>query len=106
MSISIRFTPEDPTPILKAAQEYQEIWDKEGDKIVEALEKYSHLKWKEEKLEATIYEGVSYAFPLHFRASYPKDHKKSTIIHELSHRLLRSYCQDWGKDDHEVLDRD
>ena len=42
----IKFYPESDNPVFeKAAREYAKIWQKEGDKIVTAIEQISGLKF-------------------------------------------------------------
>lgn len=87
--LSIRFRPEADLPeLVAAADEYQHIWDAEGERIVASLERLSGLRFAESAVEATVFEGVSRSHPLRLRASYPSDVKLATLIHELGHRLL------------------
>ena len=87
--LSIKFKPKTKDLLLvKATEEYQYFWDKEGDIIVDAIEEISLLKFKIEKLEAVVYEGISKSNPLFLRASYSSEVKKATLIHELCHILL------------------
>ncbi len=88
--LQINFYPEsDKREDIKAAEEYQDIWDKEGVKIVTAIEKYSNLTFKIKIIKALVFEGASSSNPLKLRNSYSFDIKRSTLIHELIHILLR-----------------
>jgi hypothetical protein len=79
-----------------AAREYEEIWAREGDRIIAAMEEASGLTFvypafADTAITAIVFEGVSNSGyrdePMHLRASYPPDTKKATLIHELGHRL-------------------
>lgn len=104
MNVKITFSPkEQKEEFIQATKEYQEIWDQEGVKIVKALAKWSGLDWKEDKINATVYEGISYSHPLTLRASYPNDIKLATLIHELGHRILSSNHIKIEDDSHKIL---
>lgn len=85
--MNIYFHPDNEN-FIEAAKEYQLIWDKEGSRIIDALENFGNMKFKEKTINAIIIERMSYSHPLTFRASYPADVKKSTLVHELAHRLV------------------
>ena len=87
--VQIKFYPDcDKTESLEAVNEYQGIWDKEGERIINAIEARSGLKFVENYINAIVFEGVSHSEPLSLRASYTYEVKKGTIVHELLHRLL------------------
>lgn len=71
-----------------AINEYKSIWNEEGESIVKSIEEISKLKFKNEDIEAEIFEGISISHPLRLRASYSGDVKKATLIHELLHILF------------------
>jgi hypothetical protein len=80
----------------------------EGSRIVEAMERGSGLTFLENHVNAVVFEGVSQSGggdrPMYFRASYPADVKKATLVHEHGHRLiaqLRNRPTDL--DEHRVL---
>src|SRR4051812_37780307 len=75
-----------------AAREYQTLWDRDGAKIVAAMEAVSGLKFDERVIQAIVREAASLSGykdekSMVLRASYPLDTKKATLVHELGHRL-------------------
>jgi hypothetical protein len=79
-----------------AAREYEQLWAREGPKIVHAMEEVSGLAFvnatfADTAITAVILEAPSNSgfreSPMHLRASYPLDTKRATLIHELGHRL-------------------
>ena len=58
--VRIHFSPESEQ-FAEAAREYQALWAAEGDKIIEALEYVSGLKFAEREIQAVVYEGISRA---------------------------------------------
>jgi hypothetical protein len=95
--VSVRFSPESAR-FDEAAKQYQAIWDVDGERIVETMERVSGLTFTETEIQAVVFEGVSHSgsadSPMKLRASYPADVKKATLVHELGHRLafqLRFY---------------
>ena len=105
--VRIRFSPESEQ-FAEAAREYQALWEAEGDRIIEALEHISGLKFAEREIQAVVYEGISRAglrgAPMKMRASYPAGTKKATLIHELGHRhLMQLRWRPSELDEHRVL---
>lgn len=87
--IDIKFNPKSNNEeLVKAVSEYQQIWDKEGKKIISSIQELASLNFNKRRLEATIDEAPSKSHPLQLRASYSLDIKKATFIHELCHILL------------------
>lgn len=88
--VNIEFSPE-ADKFAQATSEYQKIWSEEGDRMIEAMESVSGLKFQETDIKAVVYEGPSNSGykerPMKLRASYPTDVKKATLIHELGHRF-------------------
>ena len=78
----------DLVDVVLATQEYQKIWDEEGEKIVSVWEQKTGLQFRETFINAIIFEGVSHSVPLSLRASYSFDIKKATLVHEMGHRVL------------------
>jgi hypothetical protein len=105
--VRIHFSPESEQ-FAEAAREYQSLWEAEGDRIIEALEHVSGLKFAEREIQAVVYEGISRAglrgAPMRMRASYPVGTKKATLIHELGHRhLMQLRWRPLELDEHRVL---
>jgi hypothetical protein len=74
-----------------STDEYKEIWQKEGEKITSVMNKL--FKTPEPlDFDAVIYEGISHSGnsnkPMYLRASYSRDVKVGTLIHELGHRYI------------------
>ena len=106
-SIKMNFTPESEK-YAEATKQYQQIWNTEGRKMVEAMEIVSGLKFHETEISVIVFEGASSSgfgeTPMKLRASYPEEVKKATLIHELGHRLnsqLKNRPRDI--DEHRVL---
>ena len=104
--LRINFSPESEK-FTQATTEYQTIWKGEGERIVEAMEKVSRVKFTENDIPAIVFEGPSRSGwgsdPMMLRASYPPDVKKATLIHELGHRLLGNIPKTKEVDEHRVL---
>lgn len=107
-ALKVRFSAESPT-YAQATSEYEAIWNAEGKKIIEAMENVSGLKFTEKEVSVVVYEGVSWSGygdrPMKLRASYPKDIKQATLIHEFGHRLINPIRipKDKKLDEHRVL---
>lgn len=111
--VKINFFPESNRDNLtKAAKEYDFIWKNEGDQIVRAICRNSGLSFKTHKINAIVYEGPSFSFPLRLRASHSTTLKKTTLIHELFHRLFldnkikfrhKVYSKEWDKEVHTAI---
>ncbi len=87
--LQINFYPEsDKEEYIKAAKEYQKIWQEDGQKIVKTIEKYSRLAFKTKTINAFTFEGISYSMPMCLKSSYNSNRKKGALVHELIHRLL------------------
>jgi hypothetical protein len=75
-----------------AAKAYQAIWEEYGERIVAALETRTCLPFPELEVAAVIADAASHSggpeHPMGLRASYPRDIKQSTLVHELGHRHL------------------
>jgi hypothetical protein len=88
--VQLLFTP-DSAEHTSAAAEYEQIWATEGERIINALENTTGLRFEENKISVIVLEEASSsgyrAIPMRLRASYPLDVKKATLIHELGHRL-------------------
>jgi hypothetical protein len=75
-----------------AAKVYRGIWDEYGERIVAALETRTCLPFAESSVAAVVADAVSNSggpkHPMRLRASYARDVKQSTLLHELGHRHL------------------
>ena len=108
--LTIKFEPaDDNKELIEAVKEYEEIWNKEGEKIVSAFENITGAKFIEKEIRVIVYEGISRSGrsvddPMRLRASYPKDVKKATLIHELGHRFLFDIeSKEQDLDSHQLL---
>jgi hypothetical protein len=91
--VSVTFTPAGKDSKFEAAaDEYRDIWAKEGSRIIDAMERISALKFREKTIKAYTYEGPSFSgrgkAPMRLRSSYAAATKQATIVHELGHRLM------------------
>src|SRR3989338_10472117 len=94
----IKFYPETDNPVFeKAAREYAKIWQKEGDRIVTAIEQISGLKFIEKYINALSYGEISYSRPLQLQSNISLPHKRGTLVHELCHRILVANKIKWEK---------
>lgn len=75
-----------------AVREYRRIWDTEGKRIVEAMERATSLRLEAGPIPVVVFEGASSSgfrdIPMKLRASYPEPTKRATLVHELAHRLI------------------
>lgn len=88
--LKIEFTPSDfsDEEILLATYVYMFIWENDGKKIEEAAEKISGLKFKEERVVATVHKGKGKSHPLTLSAYAKSNGKRASLVHELLHRLI------------------
>jgi len=74
------------------AKVYRAIWDEHGERIVSALETWTCMPFPESSVAAMVAEAVSHSggpeHPMRLRASYLRQVKQSTLVHELGHRHL------------------
>jgi imidazolonepropionase-like amidohydrolase len=89
-----------------AAVEYREIWDSQGPRIVEAMERATGLRFEAGPIPVVVYEGPSSsgfgAEPMRMRASYSRATKQATLVHELAHRLISELVPQ-SFEDHPVI---
>ena len=107
--VRMTFQPESDT-FAAATREYTAIWNREGARIIAAMERATGLcfdspPYADTTINAIVFEGVSYSGyrerPMRLRASYPEPTKRATLVHELGHRLQIGVAGD--EDEHEVL---
>jgi hypothetical protein len=105
------FVPESDS-FAGAAKEYTAIWQREGSRIVAAMEQISGFRfdsppYADTAITAIVFEGVSNSGyrdrPMRLRASYPEPTKRATLVHELGHRLQVGVARRGAEDEHEVL---
>lgn len=90
-----------------AAAEYRNLWEREGARIVAAMEAATGTAFPETPIEAivsggppmTAFDGRS----IRLRASYSPAYKRATLVHELGHRLALTFPRPAGADDHRLL---
>lgn len=75
-----------------AARVYEQIWAEHGERIVQALEARTCMPFSEQHVAAVVDDATSNSggpnHPMRLRASYPRELKQSTLVHELGHRHL------------------
>jgi hypothetical protein len=60
--VSVTFTPASKDQKFEAAaDEYRDIWAKEGSRIIDSMERISALKFREKTIKAYTYEGPSFS---------------------------------------------
>jgi hypothetical protein len=93
-----------------AVREYTAIWNREGARIIAAMEQATGIRfdsppYADTAIGAIVFEGVSNSGyrerPMMMRASYPEATRRATLVHELGHRLQIGVAGD--EDEHEVL---
>jgi hypothetical protein len=88
--LKITFNPISSDKAIKqAAEAYKTIWDNDGQKIVEVVEKISGVSFSSTNLAVKVVDGPSRSRPLMLRQNYNDLGKKATLVHELCHILLR-----------------
>ena len=87
--MQINFLPEYDNPALEqASKEYAKLWQKDGKKIIKAIEDVTGLKFVENTINCLVFEGMSHSHPMCLRASYDEFNKKAALVHELCHRIF------------------
>ncbi len=89
--VSIDFIPSSAEQE-RNARVYQAIWDKDGERIVKALEAWTCVPFSESRIVAIVADAASHSggpeHPMRLRAGYFRNVKQSTLVHELGHRHL------------------
>jgi len=87
--MKINFIPDsDRQDFSQAVAEYQEVWNQYKDKIVDAWERMTGLKFKESEINAIVYEGRSQSHPFLLRSNLDVERKATVLVHELGHRII------------------
>ncbi len=102
----VSFVPAGPR-FVEAADEYRRLWEREGERIVAALESASGRTFPAGRIEAIVsasppmasYDGRT----IRLKAGYPRDYMRATLVHELGHRLALTLPENTGLDDHQLL---
>ena len=97
--VALIFTLESKTSAFElAATEYRAIWAAEGVRVIEAMERFTTLKFPQKQITIQVFEGPSNASllfnrdgipvgsrdPMRLRASYSTDNKKGTLVLSLA----------------------
>jgi hypothetical protein len=102
----VTFVPVAPQ-FAPASEEYRSVWETDGARIVEALERAAGLPFPPGRIDAIVSEGRPMAAydgrTVRLRASYSPAYKKATLVHELGHRLALGLPRSAGLDDHKLL---
>jgi hypothetical protein len=89
--LRLEFVPESDA-FTDAAAEYRSIWNADGARIVEVMERLTGLEFEAGPVAIVVYEGTSFSgyrdIPMRLRASYARSTKQATLVHELAHRLI------------------
>ena len=102
----VTFFPTSPR-FAPAANEYRQLWESEGPRIVAAMEAATGAAFPETPIDVivsesapmTAYDGRS----MRLRASYSTAYKRATLVHEMGHRLAFTLPRRSGLDDHRLL---
>jgi hypothetical protein len=88
--LTINFYPENnDKKYIKTVKEYETIWKNDGKNILDLIEKYSTMKFKTKIINAIICsDTISQSVPMILDDNLNYVHKKTTLVHELIHRLL------------------
>jgi hypothetical protein len=88
--LDLRIYPEcDQPQLVKAAADYQRLWDAHRKRIVTRFRVTTGLDFAEGLINAIVWDGGGFATPLRFRNHPDEEFRLGTVIHELSHRLIR-----------------
>ncbi len=107
--VQINFYPEsDKKGYLKSVEEYKTVWQNNGKKVVELIEKYTKMHFKSKIINAIIFDEISYSVPLQLEYYLSDNQKIATLTHELLHRLLieNGYLlpkRDFTKEVHKII---
>jgi hypothetical protein len=108
--LELVFRPESDAPQLaEAAAEYTFLWIEWGVWIATELTRATGLSFPYTRLEATVCEEPSRSHPLRLRASYDRETKLGTLVHELAHRLVGDRAERSARtlgelESHELID--
>ena len=87
--VNLSFSPESEK-YAEAANQDQNIWETEGQRIMQTMEEVSGLKFEQIDIRVIVYDGPSVTGsrngPMKLNVRYPL---RMTLLHELGHRLNR-----------------
>ncbi|NKB87736.1 MAG: hypothetical protein GKS06_05900 [Acidobacteria bacterium] len=88
-----------------ALAEYSEIWDAEGGRIGDTLERISGMQFPVSAVRVQVIDGPSWAgrSSMGMRATYPVATKRATLAHELGHILIGDRIPDDAELDHHYV---
>ncbi|MGZ8336300.1 MAG: hypothetical protein ACXWU1_06535 [Allosphingosinicella sp.] len=90
-----------------ATDEYRQMWETDGARIVEAMERATGLPFPELSIEIFVHEGAPMTSfdgrSIRLRAGYSPLYKRATLVHELGHCLARELPRTAEVDDHRTL---
>jgi hypothetical protein len=102
----VTFTPAEPD-LADETEEYRQLWAREGNSMIEALEEAAGVPLPARPLEMIVYDGRPMApygtNQIWLNGDYPGFYKRATLVHELGHRLSFSLRRTAGLDDHRLL---
>lgn len=86
--LSIHFHPEsDKKELIESAKEYQLLWNKHQKQVIETMEQITGLSFKTKAINAIVFNGVGFSYPLQLYFNHITEMKLCAVIHELCHRL-------------------
>lgn len=88
-SVEVTFQARDSAHA-EALEEYREIWQVDGQRILRALEAASTWTFPVDAIRVDLIDGASWAGTdrIGMRATYPTDTKRATLSHELGHIVI------------------
>jgi hypothetical protein len=90
-----------------ATDEYRQLWEAEGARIVTAMEAATGVDFPEAPIEVFVHDGAPMTSfdgrSIRLRAGYSPLYKKATLVHELGHAHARALPRAAGLDDHRLL---
>jgi len=102
----VAFAPSAPR-FASAADDYRAIWERDGARIVAALERTSGLSFPDAPIAVSVGEGppmTAYGGQaMRLRAGYAPAYKTATLVHEMGHVLAFQLPRTAGLDDHRAL---
>jgi hypothetical protein len=93
--------------LAQPTEEYRQIWELEGERIVAAMEAVTGLPYPKSAIEVIVSEGSPMTAydggSMRLRAGYSPTYKKATLVHEMGHRLAFTLPRPADLDDHRIL---